>query len=323
MKEALALIRAGATAGLLATAALAVPAAAQDYPSKPIEVIHQFGPGGGTDNFIRAIGLPFEGISGVQLIPLSMAGGAGMPAAAAFAQRPANGQTLQAIGPEEVISHVLGRIDLTTYRPIARVQYDQGLFYVGKDSTFQTIEEVIDFATANPGELKVGIAGAAGFDATLVGLWNTTTGATLTAVPFKGSSEALASAMGGHTDLLYEEYGPARGVIESGELRPLVIFSEERLPELPDVPTARELGHDVTLGRWRGMAMKQADDPAHAERIAALLAEAAQTPEYKEIEAKSSLQYRSEFLGPDAFAAFLDEQIKVYSDVLSEINMAN
>ena len=310
-------------AGGLAVSAMSGSALAQDYPSEPIEVIHQFGPGGGTDNFIRAIGLPFEEISGVRLVPLSIAGGAGMPAAASFAQRPANGQTLLAIGPEEVISHVLGRIDLTNYQPIARVQYDQGLFYVGKNSEFQSIDEVIEYAKANPGELKVGIAGAAGFDATLVGLWNTETEAELSAVPFKGSSEALASAMGGHIDILYEEYGPARGVIESGELRPLVIFSEERLPVLPDVPTAAELGYDVTLGRWRGMAMQAGDDPEQAQRLAELFQQAAESPEYKEIEEMNSLQFRSEFLGPEEFTEFLNREVEVYSEILSEIGATN
>lgn len=314
------LVRSGLVAGALAVSALAAPLLAGDYPTKPIEVIHQFGPGGGTDNFIRAIGVPFEKISGVPLVPVSVAGGAGMPAAATFAQRPADGQTLQAIGPEEVISHVLGRINLDSYQPVARIQYDQGLFYVGKDSKFKTIQDVIDYAKANPGKLKIAITGAAGFDATLVGLWNVKTGAQLTPVPFKGSAESLASTMGGHTDLLYEEYGPSRGVIESGELRPLVVFSEERLPVLANVPTAKELGYDVTLGRWRGMAMKAGDDPKKAQALADLLHKAAQTPEYKKIEDENSLQYRSTFLGPEEFRAFLKDQIALYSQMLAQLN---
>lgn len=314
------LVRSGLVAGALAVSALAAPILAGDYPTKPIEVIHQFGPGGGTDNFIRAIGVPFEKISGVPLVPVSVAGGAGMPAAATFAQRPADGQTLQAIGPEEVISHVLGRINLDTYQPVARIQYDQGLFYVGKDSKFKTIQDVIDYAKANPGKLKIAITGAAGFDATLVGLWNAKTGAQLTPVPFKGSAESLASTMGGHTDLLYEEYGPSRGVIESGELRPLVVFSEERLPVLANVPTAKELGYDVTLGRWRGLAMKAGDDPKKAQALADLLHKAAQTPEYKKIEDENSLQYRSTFLGPEEFRAFLKDQIALYSQMLAQLN---
>lgn len=314
------LVRSGLVAGALAVSALAAPILAGDYPTKPIEVIHQFGPGGGTDNFIRAIGVPFEKISGVPLVPVSVAGGAGMPAAATFAQRPADGQTLQAIGPEEVISHVLGRINLDTYQPVARIQYDQGLFYVGKDSKFKTIQDVIDYAKANPGKLKIAITGAAGFDATLVGLWNAKTGAQLTPVPFKGSAESLASTMGGHTDLLYEEYGPSRGVIESGELRPLVVFSEERLPVLANVPTAKELGYDVTLGRWRGLAMKAGDDPKKAHALADLLHKAAQTPEYKKIEDENSLQYRSTFLGPEEFRAFLKDQIALYSQMLAQLN---
>lgn len=308
-------------AGVAATgiAVLAVGAAqAQDYPSSPIEVIHEYGPGGGTDRFIRAIGEPFEKITGAALVPISIQGGGGIPAYANFQQRPADGYTLLAISPDQVINHALGRIDMGELMPLARIQYDQGLFLVPADSPFETIEELIEAAKADPGSLKVGITGSAGFDDTVIGLWNLETGAELTSVPF-GSAEMVSNTLGGQVDLMHEEYGPARGLIESGDLRPLVVFSEERLPVLPDVPTAVELGFDVTLGRWRALAMHDDADPAQAAVLFDALAEAAQTESYEKFEEDSALQYRSVVLGPEEFQAFIDKEIAVYTDVLKQL----
>jgi putative tricarboxylic transport membrane protein len=138
-------------------------------------------------------------------------------------------------------------------------------------------------------------------------------------VPFDSGAESVSAVLGGHTDLMYEEYGPSRALIEAGRLRPLVVFSEERLPVLPDVPTAREAGIDVTLGRWRGFALKEGDDKAHAGALFSIFQKASQDPRYKATEEKSGLQYRSVLLGPDEFKAFLDSEIETYRAVLKSL----
>lgn len=303
----------------LGVAAPAVAADVKGYPARNVEAINQFGPGGGTDLFIRAIGQPFADITGKSLVGLSVTGGGGIPAATQFFSSRADGHTLMAIGPEEVINHAKGRIDATKFMPVARVQYDQGLFYVNADSPIKTAQDLIEQARKNPGKLSISMTGAAGFDETLIGLWNARSGAELNAVPFDSGAEAVSAVLGGHTNLMYEEYGPSRALIEAGRLRPLVVFSEERLPVLPDVPTAREVGIDVTLGRWRGFALKQGDDKAHAGALFNIFQKAAQDPRYKSVEEKNGLQYRSVLLGPDEFKAFLDSEIETYRAVLKSL----
>lgn len=310
-----------ATAICLAMLA-ATNAGAQDYPNRSVEVIHQFGPGGGTDRFIRAIAEPLQTLTGQTFVPISTTGGGGIPAVITFLQRPSDGYTVLSIGPEEVINHALGRIDLSQVRAVARIQYDQGLFFVAKDSPIQTVDDLIAAAKAEPGGLKVAVTGTAGFDDTLVGLWNAKSGAALTTVPFT-AAEMVSNTLGGHVDLMYEEFGSAKGLIDSGDLRPLVLFSDSRLPELPEVPTAAEKGIDVTLGRWRGFALKADTDPAIVDRLAALMSDAAASESYKAIEAESALQHRSVFLGPDAFKTFIDAEIGIYTDVLKQLGLTN
>lgn len=296
----------------------AMPARADDYPSRTVEAIHQFGPGGGTDRFIRAIGDPFQTITGQTLVPISVQGGGGVPAAVTFMQRPSDGYNLMAVGPEQVINHVLGRMNIDELQPIARIQYDQGLFLVSKDSPIKSVEDLIKTAREKPGSLKVAVTGTAGFDDALVGLWNLKSGAELTTVPFS-ASEMVSNTLGGHVDLMYEEYGPARGLIESGDLRPLVLFSEFRLPVLGDVPTAAELGFDVTLGRWRGFAMHASDDEANANTMFSILDQAAASQSYKTIEKESGLQFRSKILGPKQFKEFMQHEVEIYTDILKQL----
>lgn len=111
----------------------------------------------------------------------------------------------------------------------------------------------------------------------------------------------VSNTLGGQVDAMFEEYGPARGLAESGDMRALAIFSEERIDALPDVPTATELGYDVTLGRWRAFAMQVEDDPAQAQTLYDVISEAVETESYKEFEEQNALQYRSELIGLDEF----------------------
>lgn len=301
-----------------ALAIVAAPTVAQDYPSRTVEIIHQYGPGGGTDRFIRAIAEPMQKATGQNFVPISIPGGGGVPAYVTFLQRPADGYTLVSISPDDVINHAIGRIDMSTVKPLVRIQYDQGMLLVRKDSDLKSVEDILASEAANPGGLKVGVTGSAGFDDALIGLFNESAGIDLVTVPF-GAAEMVANALGGHLDMMYEEYGPTRGLIESGDMIPLVLFSDERLAELPDVPTAKELGYDVTLGRWRGFGIRPDTDEADVETLVSLFRDAAVDEGYKKVEADSALQYRSTFMGPDEFKTFLDGELKTYTEIMKNL----
>jgi putative tricarboxylic transport membrane protein len=298
---------------------LAVAADGAKYPSRTVEVVNQFGPGGGTDLFVRAIAMPFAKITKQSLVPISVTGGGGVPAATDFFDRPADGHSMMAIGPEEVINHAMKRIDAKRFIPLARIQYDQGMFYVRAKSPYKTINDVIAAAKKSPGKLSIAVTGAAGFDDVLVGLWNLKSKAELKSVPFEAAAEATAAVLGGHVDLLYEEYGPMRALIESGKLRPLVSFTETRLPVVKDVPTAKELGVDVTLGRWRGFAFKEGTKPEQVEAMSKILAKAAVDPVYKAVEEQNMLQFRSKYLGPAEFKPFFEKEMEVYAEVMKKL----
>jgi putative tricarboxylic transport membrane protein len=305
-------------AAIAASLTLAAPAFAEDYPTRTVEVIHHYGPGGGTDRFVRAVAAPFTKLANQQMVPVSIQGGGGIPAIAQWQRRPADGYTLMAISPAQIISHVQGRTDMADFMPLARVQFDQALIWVPADSPFETVQDMIAFAKENPGDVSVALSGAGGFDEVAVGLFGLEADVQLTTVPFS-SSEMVSNTVGGQVDAMFEEFGSARGLWESGDLRPLVLFSETRLPELPDVPTALELDMNVTLGRWRGFAMQAGDEAAKAKDLFGIIEQAVETAGYKEYEQQSALQYRSELIGPEAFQAFIDSEVETYTAVLKQL----
>ena len=306
-------------AALAAGFVFAAPAvASDDYPSRSVEVIHHYGPGGGTDRFVRAVAEPFAEITGQQMVPVSIKGGGGIPAIAQWQRRPDDGYTLMAISPAQIISHLQGRIDMADFLPLARVQFDQALIWVPADSPFQTVQDMLDAAKANPGSVSVALSGAGGFDEVAVSLFGLEADVNFTTVPFS-SSEMVSNTVGGQVDAMFEEFGPARGLWESGDLRPLVLFSETRLPELPDVPTAVEMGYDVTLGRWRAFAMQGGDDMDQAKHLYGVIEQAVEADSYKAFEAQSALQYRSELIGLDDFKAFIDTEIETYTSVMKQL----
>ena len=110
-----------------------------------------------------------------------------------------------------------------------------------------------------------------------------------------------------------------RSLIESGKVIPLVIFTEQRLPIVKNVPTAKELGADVTLGRWRGFALKEGTKPEQMEALSKVFEKAVGDPMYKAIEEQNMLQFRSKYLGPAEFKAFFNKEMDIYSDVMKNL----
>jgi putative tricarboxylic transport membrane protein len=301
--------------------AAAPPPAAEEgeFPSRTIEIINQFGPGGGTDIFVRTLGTAATDILRVPVISVNITGGGGVAATEEFLRRPADGYNIRAIGPEQVINQLMGREDLSQMVPLMRCQYDQSILSVKKGGKFNTIQDVVEYAKANPGALTVAGTDAAGYDEVLVSMWAQQAGIEVKYVSFSSGAEANAAVLGGHVDVLHEELGPMRSLIRSGDVIPTVIFLEERTDLLPDVPTAKELGWDVTIGRWRGLAVKAGTPEEHMQILHDAFKEAMDSAIYKAMAEENMLNIRPGYLGSEDFKKFIDQELTIYEDVLKSL----
>jgi tripartite-type tricarboxylate transporter receptor subunit TctC len=122
--------------------------------------------------------------------------------------------------------------------------------------------------------------------------------------------------VGGHIDLLHEEPGVIISLIDAGTIVPIIAFTEERLKRFPNVPTGRELGVDITFGRWRGLAVKKGTPKERIKILHDGFKKAMDSDVYKTITHSQLLDLRPGYLSPDDFTHFWIEQDKIYSEII-------
>lgn len=246
--------------GLVLSAQSAV--AADDYPSRPIELVVTFGPGGGADAMGRRVSQLAEKHMGVPVPVSNISGASGNTGLNKVATSPADGYTAGTLIALTVSAWASG---LGTARPddftvVSVLQDSPSMLFVRKNSPIKTFQDFLDTSKADPGSLKVATSGyGTQDDITLKYLESL--GYVTRNVPFSQPSERYASPIGGHTDAIYEEPGDVAALLQGGQLRPLVVFAEERHPSFPDTPTSREFDMNINdLPNFRAIVVA-ADTP--------------------------------------------------------------
>lgn len=243
----------------------------ENYPSRPIEVIVTFGPGGGADSMGRKMSQLLEPVLKVALPVSNIAGASGNAGLTKLLTNPADGYTVGTMIALSVSSWAAG---LGTAKPddftvVAITQNSPSMLFVPQDSPFKTIKDLFDHAKANPGALKVATSGY-GTQDDITLMYLTSKGYKMTNVPFAKPAERYASPLGKHTDAIYEEPGDVAQFLVGKQLRPIVVFDDERHASFPDVPTSKELGFNISdLPNFRTIAVS-AKTPA--DRVNVLVA---------------------------------------------------
>lgn len=293
----------------------------KEYPNRTLTIITGSGSGGGTDIFARTIALPMRRAFKQDIIVKNVPGAAGAIGMAAVAELPADGYTILALGTDMMVTDAFKRSQYSRndFIPIARVQQDQSMLWVKTDGPFKSIQDVIEHAKNNPGKQKWGITQPAGFDEVLVSKFAMEAGFQMTTVPFNNAPETHAALLGGHVDVAHEEPGAIIGLYEAGKIRPLVVMSEKRLPKFKDVPTAVELGYDVTIGVWRALFFKKGVDPKMVKVMEEAVKKAMGNSVYQAVAEKRLLDQRDGFLGSEDFKVFLDKEAELYRTILKQL----
>jgi len=183
---------------------------------------------------------------------------------------------------------------------------------------FKTIQELISFTKANPGEVTMATAWTGGGWWVAAQAFLSRTGLKINAIPITGSGAmGVAQTAGGHMDLCIVGLGAAKSMIEGGQLRLLATLGEERLwPPYDKVPTIKELGYDMSY-ESPNFAMGPANlPPAILDRLVPAVKKAVDTPEYKKY--CSDRAFRWNYLPPDQMIGMLDKQRVTMRDIFSK-----
>ncbi|MEQ1807296.1 MAG: tripartite tricarboxylate transporter substrate binding protein, partial [Burkholderiaceae bacterium] len=237
---------AAASAALLLACSGAALAQAS-YPSKNIEVVVPFAPGGGTDNLMRMItGIMDENKwSPVALNVNNRAGGSGTVGYAYLIGKKGDSHVVAGATPMIVSGKLQGRLsgnhrDAMTVLMIVAI--DELMLSVRSESPLKTVEEFVAAARAKPGTLTVGGTGTLNEDHIFAHLFEQAAGIKLKYVPFNSGGEATAALMGGHIDAGIMNPNEISAQVEAGKAKNLAVAARKRVADAPDVPTFAEKG---------------------------------------------------------------------------------
>jgi tripartite-type tricarboxylate transporter receptor subunit TctC len=269
-----------ACGGLLA---LAAGAAHAEWPKdNPIEIVVAFAPGGSTDVMARAMQPFLEKELGAKIVIVNKPGASGEIAYTYLSQAKPDGYTFSFINTPGYLSMQVQRklrYDPKVIRAVARIVDDPSAFVVKADSPFKTLKDLAAHAKANPRKVFIGSSGVGTDDHLAMILLELAADVVLTHVPFSGASETRTNLLGGHITvggLNVSEFGDG----DAKSFRPLVLFSDKRSPEAPDVPTAKEQGFDIFMSSERGLAAHR-DVPVDIRaRFAAAVKRVVEDPEF-------------------------------------------
>jgi putative tricarboxylic transport membrane protein len=242
-----------AVAGLLAPG---LTAWAQEFPTKPIELVLPFGPGGSHDLTARAIVSVAQPYLGQPLVVVLKPGGGGAVGSQYVSRAKPDGHTLLlgGTGPNTIFALVQkAPTGPDQFTPVARINYSPTIFAVRADAPWKSLREVIAFAKQNPGKLNfanTGPWGAADFPMRLIARAG---GIEYNNIPFDGGGPATLAVLGGHADGTFSFAPQLMPQLSAGKLRALAVTDTSRVATLPGVPTVREEGIDVTFTMWRAV----------------------------------------------------------------------
>jgi tripartite-type tricarboxylate transporter receptor subunit TctC len=267
-------ILAGLTA-LAAAVTLAAPATAQDYPTRPVSVMVSYSPGGATDFQARIVTMVAtnEEYLGQPIVIINKPGAGGKVGWNDFAENAAkDGYELAAYNVPHFIAQSIQsetKYNIDNLEPIANWGSDPAVLMVGKDSQFNSLDDVVKCAKENPGKVTVNGAGLfVGHHIAFLQL-EKATGADFTYVPEQGGAPALKNVMGGQVMVGINNLSDAYRSQDS--LKILAIADVERNTEfLPDVATFKEQGYDVddSSVNFRGIMAPKGTPPEVIEKLA-------------------------------------------------------
>ncbi len=303
-------LKASLAAVCLAGLALASPVLAQEkFPSRAIEFVVPWGPGGGADQLARLVGKLAEPALGQSLPVVNVAGGTGATGMAKLLAAPADGYSMAIYIAD---SHALlaganPRWTMADITPVAVMIQGPSFLFVPENSRFKTWADFEKEAKEKPGTLKVATLGFGSVDDfSLKSLDGK--GVKVVQVPFAKPSERYVSILGGHADALYEQAGDVAQFIKGKQMRPLMIFGKERHPAFKDVPSSHELGYPVALPQFRSVVVRSGTPADRIAAISGALAKVAATDEFKTFLADQYADPNS-FIDASKAGAYIDAQL--------------
>jgi tripartite-type tricarboxylate transporter receptor subunit TctC len=304
---------------------LAIPAAAQDYPNRPIKWIVSFPPGGSTDVVARAMQPSLEKRLGQPVVIENRGGAGGNLGTDAVAKAAPDGYTIgfSAAGALAINASLMDKVPFNVEKdliPITLVGTSPFILIASTKFDAKTLQDVIAAAKAKPGQLSIGHGGNGTGMHLTAALFNEMGGVSTTLVPYRGTGPATADVVAGHIPLGITDAPSAIGQIKAGAVKPIAVSSLKRTPSLPDVPTFDELGLKgyESVG-WYGVVAPAGTPPDIVAKLNEAFVATLQEPE---VAARiRGVGAEPAPMKPAQFDAFIKAETKKWTDLIKKAGL--
>lgn len=303
--------------------ACATPAAAQDYPNKPVRLIIPFPPGGSNDVVGRMIATQLGERLGKQVIVDNRSGAGGVTGTESAAHAAPDGYTLLAISLAHAVNPWLYKLKydpIKSFAPIAIFATGPNVLVVNPNLPINSVQDLLAMAKQKPGELLYATAGIGSFQHLGAELFRIMSGINTVHVPFRGGGPAMIDVIGGHTQYMLGSLIQTTPHIRSGKLRALGTGGAQRNPVLPEVPTIAEAGvPGYEANNWWGIVAPAGTPQAIVDKLNHDVAAVLNSDDVKKqfaAEGASIVQ-----MTPPEFAKFVETETAKWGKVVKEANI--
>lgn len=306
-------------ASLLAFLMLALPAAAQTFPAKPIRIVVPFGAGGVADLTARTVAQKLSESLGQPVVIDNKPGAGGVVAGEMVARAEPDGHTLLLMSNGTAVSAGLFKSlpfdAVRDFAPVSTLGFFDIAVVTPADSKFRTLGDLLAFAKANPGKLNLGSINIGSTQNLAAELFKISSGADMQIVPFNGTPAVVTALRGGQIDAAVEILGPILPQIRAGALRALAVTGDRRAAVLPEVPTAKESGLPTFLASsWNALAAPAKTPPGVIARLNREVVAAVNAPEVRRKLAELNVEARGS--SPEQAAELLAGETRRWGEVI-------
>lgn len=288
----------------LAASLAAAPAFAA-YPDRPVKLIVPWAAGGDTDNIFRPFAPLLQKQLGQTVVIANVGGASGTKGAKEAKESPADGYTLYAVHDYIHSTYYAGIADVqyTDFEPICMISSTASVLTASPKTPWKSFQELVADAKKRPGQISVGatLGSTSHFFPALI---EQAAGIKFKYVSYDGLAPRMNAILGGHVDLTDANL-TQKGKVEAGELKFLAIATEKRSPEMPNVPTLKELGINVVYDVNRGIMVPKGTPADVLAKLEAACAVAARDPAFAEAMKKQGTDVR--YMDRKTYAAWLKQ----------------
>lgn len=300
----------------------AAPSAAQPYPSRPIEVVNSFSPGGTSDLTIRALQAAADKVLGQPLVQTFRQGGGGIVGTSEVARSSADGYKLLIVTSGELTAGPnLAKTSYTidSFDFIGRISSRPYGFVVRNDARWQSFDEFRKDVERQPEKYTIGTAPRGGVFLTAQHLIRRG-GLKLLPVPYGGSGPYLTAVLGGHVDGAWAPLTSAETYIRAGQMRVLAVTGPSRDRTYGSIPTFKELGVDSPFVLWVGLVAPKGVPAGRLALLRKSLAEITKQPAF--LEAADKMGVEVAYGTPEEFEKQVREEDHVFKVLAQELGLA-